>query len=685
MGAEVLDALALRSGILVFADISSRLSPMTSHKLSWNQELLGAIQDEISCILGRSASGSILISPKSMKAVAQGNLDQTVQVAQVAELSELANSFNQMALQLQTLFSRLSSLNQDLADRESQLQQYLEALPIGVLIHDKSSRLIYVNQVGKRLLSMQQVMQVTADRLAETYQIYHADTQELYPTEQMPIALALQGETMQVDNLEVWGERHITSLEVKATPIFNENGQISYAIAILQDITARKSAEQQLIHNARHDLLTGLPNRTLLMEQLEFNLTYAKRVSRYQLALLFIDLDRFKVINDSLGHLVGDELLIQIAHVLQNLASPPDLAARLGGDEYILLLNDVDGIQDAISVAQQVLTELSEPFSLRNRSVFISASIGIVLGSSHYSQASDLLRDADIAMYRAKVNGKSRYEIFNVEMYTTVLDRLQVENELRDAIAQEAFRMMYQPIVVLKTGELVGFEALVRWQHPSRGIVPPDKFIPLAEEMGLINDLTIWVLQEACRQLADWRDRIPTLPPLKMSVNLSVKDLDEHLVTLVAKTLTETGIPATCLTLEVTEGTLIHDIEDAIAFLTATKQLGVTISIDDFGTGYSSLNYLCRLPLDNLKIDRSFINSMQEDERNRRIVETIIALSNELGLNAIAEGVETTDQQLYLSELECELAQGYLFSRPQDAATLLTSLTQERFQYPTES
>jgi diguanylate cyclase (GGDEF)-like protein len=428
------------------------------------------------------------------------------------------------------------------------------------------------------------------------------------------------------------------------------------------DIHDCKRTEDQLLHNALHDSLTDLPNRTLLMERLKLLLGRAKRYNGFHFAVLFLDLDRFKLVNDSLGHWVGDQLLVAIASRLNNLIRPTDLLSRLGGDEFVILLDDIENAQEAVQVASRILESLQTPFVLEGRDVFISTSIGIVLSASDYRDGAELLRDADIAMYRAKTQGKARYEIFNPVMHQEVLKRLHLESDLRQALKQRACVLHYQPIVSLSSGALTGFEALARWQHPQRGLVPPDEFIPIAEETGLIVPLGQWVLQEACRQLAQWQRQFAETPPLRMSVNLSVKQLQEPgLLACIDKALAQNSLSGASLTLEITESMLIDNAETVITLLHELRSRSVNIDIDDFGTGYSSLGYLRRLPIHALKIDRTFTYNLA---LHADIVKAIIALGHALGLGVIAEGIETLEQAALLQTLNCEYGQGYYLGRP---------------------
>jgi diguanylate cyclase (GGDEF)-like protein len=435
-----------------------------------------------------------------------------------------------------------------------------------------------------------------------------------------------------------------------------------------QEISDRHQAQEQLVYNALHDALTHLPNRTLLMERLEMGLQRAKRYPDHLFAVLFIDLDRFKAINDSLGHQVGDRLLLAIADRLQQLVRSTDTVARLGGDEFIILLDPIQDVNDAIRVAERIHAQLRLPLQLADREVFTSASIGIAASATHYQQASDLLRDADIAMYRAKEKGKARYEIFDRAMYAQAIQKLQVENDLRQAALRQEFYLNYQPIIALNTGRIIGFEALLRWQHPERGFVSPADFIPTAEETGLIIPIGEWVIHAACSQMKQWQTKF-SHPPAKISVNLSLKQLREpDFLEKIDRILAETEIAGESLNLELTESMLMDNVEELIFVLGQLRARNIRLSIDDFGTGYSSLSYLHRFPIDYLKVDRAFISSIGANGKNCQIAATIISLAHQLGIKAIAEGVETREQLQRLQALDCEEAQGYLFSQPLDLA-----------------
>ena len=440
-------------------------------------------------------------------------------------------------------------------------------------------------------------------------------------------------------------------------------GQISGYVGSLTDISTLKQTQDLVAHNALHDPLTDLPNRALLLERLEFTINKAKRHQAYSYAVLFLDLDRFKVINDSLGHLIGDELLKMMAQTLKIHLRETDLVARLGGDEFVILLEESSGSEAVIQIAERILADCQTPLTINGHRIFTSVSIGIVLGTADYCQASDLLRDADIAMYRAKAQGKNAYQLFDVSMHRQAQIRLALENDLRKALEQGEFTVHYQPIFEVRDHRLVGFEALVRWQHPTRGFILPDKFIPIAEEIGLIVQLDTWVFEQACHQMVLWQNQYANCFPLRVSVNFSAQDLcNPYLIKDIDRILAKTGLSGEEIALEITESMLIEDIEQTIEVLAQIASRNIHISIDDFGTGYSSLNYLHRLPANTLKIDGSFVGQMQMDNRNYQVVSTIIALGKQLELTVVAEGIETPEQLQQLQQLGCQLGQGYLFS-----------------------
>jgi len=458
----------------------------------------------------------------------------------------------------------------------------------------------------------------------------------------------------------MWALLSVTSVRDSQTGTLNLIFQI-------QDITDRKRAEAQLVHDAFHDNLTNLPNRALFLDHLKLAIARAKRRTGGLFAVLFLDLDRFKIINDSLGHLVGDQLLVRIAERLKASLRPGDTAARLGGDEFTVLLEDIHDAGEAIEVAGRLQRELSLPLVLNGHEVFTTVSIGIAPGHTDYDHPAEILRDADTAMYRAKHLGKARHEVFDKAMHARALHLLQLETDLRRAVERKEFAVHYQPIVALGTGAIRGFEALVRWRHPERGLISPQEFIPTAEELGLIIPIGQGVLTEACRQVKQWQEQFPGCA-LQVSVNLSSKQFTQpDLIEQITQVLQETGADPRCLKLEITESMMMENINAAIDMLHQLQTLGIELSIDDFGTGYSSLSYLHRLPLSTLKIDRSFVSRMEGEDENAEIVRTIILLARSLGMDVIAEGVETENQLALLGTLACEYGQGYLFSKPVDA------------------
>ncbi|MEH1822404.1 MAG: EAL domain-containing protein [Nostoc sp.] len=442
-----------------------------------------------------------------------------------------------------------------------------------------------------------------------------------------------------------------------------------------QEIHSRQKLQSQLLDIALHDSLTGLPNRVLFIRRLENALNRAKQESSYQFAVLFLDCDRFKVVNDSLGHLVGDELLINIARRLQACLIPIDTLARLGGDEFGILLENITDINIAIQVAEQILQQLSLAFKLSRYEVFMNASIGISWGNKNYERPEYLLRDADTAMYRAKAQGRGKYHVFNPAMHQEAIQLLELENDLRRAVERQEFLVYYQPIVSLNTGMISGFEALVRWRHPIRGLVSPTEFIPVAEETGLINAINTWVLQSACHQLSIWQHFPVTPEPLTMSVNLSARlFLQPNFVQKIDRIIYENKINPAYLELEITESVIMENSHAIKLILQQLKQRKIKLIMDDFGTGYSSLSYLHSFPFNALKIDQSFVKRMQENKENMGLVPAMIGIANSMGMSAIAEGVETEEQLAQLRTLNCNFAQGYLFSQPIEQQLVLKLL-----------
>ena len=460
-------------------------------------------------------------------------------------------------------------------------------------------------------------------------------------------------------------ERHVKELNNYIT----EQERISGAL---------EETKEHFRHAAFHDPLTGLPNRAMSTELLKAEVESKHRHTDL-FAVLFLDLDRFKNINDSLGHTHGDLLLVAFAQRLERILRPTDTLARFGGDEFAILLTGISDSNDAMRVAQRIQDDLTLPFDLDKSSSFTTASIGIALSTSAYEKPEDILRDADTAMYRAKENGKARYEMFDAGMHARAVSRLRMESDLRQAVEQKEFCIHYQPIIALATGRLAGFEALIRWNHPREGLISPAEFVPVAEETGLIVAIGQWVLEEACTALHRWHQISPCHRALSLSVNLSGRQVSQpDLVEQVKQALEQSKLNPHCLKLEITESVVMENAETATAMFKQLRALGVQLSLDDFGTGYSSLSYLHRFPVNFLKIDRSFVGRMTETDDNAEIVRTIITLARNLGMEVIAEGIETKAQNEQLKALGCEYGQGYLFSHPVASAEVLTILEKER-------
>lgn len=446
------------------------------------------------------------------------------------------------------------------------------------------------------------------------------------------------------------------------------NNLIQGEFFIYQDITERKTLEDQLYRKAFYDSMTGLPNRALFLDRLMQVLKRQKRSKQTHSAVFLMDLDRFKWVNDNLGHQAGDTLLKKVSRRVLSCIRSMDTLARLGGDEFAVLLEEINDAKQIIAIAKRIRNETARPFVLKGKETRISASIGIVLDTGAYSRMDDILRDVDIAMYRAKTTGKSRFRIFGKKLHQMTHDALQLENNLKAALEKNQLALYYQPIVFSETGRLKGFEALIRWEHPTRGIILPSDFIPVAEDTGQIIPIGRWVVETACRQLKAWQERFPGYEHLTVSVNISVQQFSHNnLEKIVETALNETGLSAQCLVAELTESAVIDKPEAIIAHLTRLKQSGIKIAIDDFGTGYFSLAYLKNFPLDFVKMDKSFVNDINRDHENLEIAKAIITLAQNLDLEVIAEGIESNDQLETLQGLGCNFIQGYYFSKPVDS------------------
>jgi diguanylate cyclase (GGDEF)-like protein/PAS domain S-box-containing protein len=556
-----------------------------------------------------------------------------------------------------------------------QNEMVLNSAGEGIFGLDLQGKTTFINPAAARMTGWD-IDELSGQRLHDF--LHHSKPDGTpYPSEECPIyAVFKTGATLSRDN-EVFWRKDGTHFPVEyvSTPIV-EGDKILGAVVTFKDITERKALEKKLQYQAFHDPLTDLPNRALFMDRLGHALARAGQQAT-EVAVLFTDLDNFKVINDSLGHKAGDQLLVAVAQRLKACLRPVDTVARLGGDEFTLLLEGVTGVSDAARVAERIAQELRAPFALEAHEVFATTSTGIAVSSSAQGQPTDLLRHADLAMYRAKSKGKACYEVFEPNMSTDALERLELETDLRRALGREEFRVYYQPEILLESGDIVGMEALVRWEHPEHGLLLPQEFLPIAEESNLIMPIGQWVLREACKQLRTWQEQYPNLAPLVMSVNLSTREFFQP--SLIAEILRETGVDPRTLQLEITEGAVAYDnAQNANNTLWNLKTLGVQLAIDDFGMGYSSLSYLKRFPVDLLKIDRSFVRELGKDLKDTKIVAAIIHLARALDLKVIAEGVETAEQVEQLRKMECDMVQGSYFSKPLPSGAVSDLLQQQR-------
>ncbi|MBF2025454.1 MAG: EAL domain-containing protein [Oscillatoriales cyanobacterium C42_A2020_001] len=549
------------------------------------------------------------------------------------------------------------------------LKSILDSMGDAVIVADENRNFLVFNPAAERMFGSQ-ATHLVANHCSQTMNLFRADRVTPFNTEDLPLERSIRGE--EVTDVEMF-VRHAQApdgiwVTVTGRPLKDKNGTPKGGVIVCRDISERKRVEEQLLHDALHDGLTGLANRALFIDRLEQAIARSKQQQDYLFAVLFLDLDRFKVINDSLGHMVGDQLLIAISRRLEASLRRTDLIARLGGDEFAILLEEIQDSQYAAQIAERLQKELTLPFKLGRHEIFASTSVGIALSTTGYEQPQDLLRDADTAMFHAKGKGKAQYQIFDTAMHVRAVTLLQLETDLRRALERHEFHLHYQPIVSLKNQQITGFEALVRWHHPERGLIAPGEFIPVAEETGLIIPLGDWVLQEACQQMRQWQQEFPSAHTLTINVNISSKQFAQpNFTTQIQQILQETGLAADSLKLEITESILMDNVESTTASLLQLQALGIQLSMDDFGTGYSSLSYLNRFPVSTLKIDRSFIQSVDTDSEKLEIIRTVVMLARSLGMDAVAEGVETAEQLAHLKELQCESGQGYFFSKPLDS------------------
>jgi diguanylate cyclase (GGDEF)-like protein/PAS domain S-box-containing protein len=560
---------------------------------------------------------------------------------------------------------------QNLKESEERYRLLVDLSPEAIIVQN-DSEIVYANPAAAGLFGAEDANVLLGRKVAE---FVHVDHRENFMARERHSRGNSQSNLKAEKFVRLDGQ--VRDVEVVLAAITYAGKPATQILT--RDITERRRAEEQLLHDAFHDSLTGLPNRALFLDHLELAINHCRRRSGNLFAVLFIDLDRFKVVNDSLGHMVGDELLVGIARRLEICLRDGDTIARLGGDEFTILLDGIADYGDAHRVAERVQEVLDQPFNLAGRELFVTASIGIKYSSGRDEQPEDILRDADTAMYCAKALGKAQYQVFDVKMHRRALTLLQIESDLRRALDRHEFQVTYQPIVSLLNGRISGFEALVRWNHPERGLIHPADFVPVAEETGLIVQIDRWVLKEACLQMRKWHETLPSTREMNISVNLSCKQfMQPTVVEQVLQILEETGLEASSLKLEITESVMMERGDYAMDVLKRLSEAGIELSLDDFGTGYSSLSYIHRFPVTALKIDRSFIKRIGGDQ-NGEIVGAVVALARNLGLEVVAEGIETVMQLDQLKALGCEQGQGYYFSEPvnEDTATELIEREQQ--------
>ena len=561
---------------------------------------------------------------------------------------------------------------QALQEEKDLIAHLMDISPVGIILLDRDGDLTFANQRAEDLLGLVIGKEAAGKMERPDWKITDLEGKDL-PEEELPFAQVRRF------SMPIYDARYMiekpdgekVKLSINASPVLDSNGNYNGVVAAYNDITEQVEIEERFRYLATHDSLTDLPNRVLFNDRLDHALSHARRAET-QLAVMFLDLDGFKAFNDAFDHERGDELLVMVARRLEGCVRASDTVARVGGDEFVILLEKLNSAEDAVPVAKKLLEVIAEPFTIQELEAIITASVGISIFPENGDSASALLQRSDAAMYRAKQQGKNRFEFFSPEMLARSLDRLKLIGEMNHALEREQFILHYQPQVSIKTGLIVGFEALIRWNHPEHGLVSPEVFIPLAEETGLIKEIGAWVIRTACRQLKDWQDQGLVL--VKVGVNLSERQLKtDEIVDLVREVLEENQVPPSMLELEFTENIIYQNLDDLMERFEKIKQVGVQIAIDDFGSGYTSLNQLSRFPFDTLKIDQTFVSSPMVDAKDSVVVTGIVLIARNLGMKVIAEGVETQDQLVFYELQGCSVIQGWYFhkSLPSDDCTEL--------------
>ena len=581
-----------------------------------------------------------------------GGYGATVEVSGRGELATLARALNEMSVSMRANLRAVQ-------EREQELNEAVDAMPVGVIVFNGDGSSHFVNRTAVKLLGHEVTIEAEVHELPQALGLTRAGEHRVYPARLFERAFA--GESVMADDVEILRDGRPVPLQIWLSPVYGHEAQVHYVILAFDDISLRKQSEARIQHLAHYDYLTDLPNRMSFQQRCETLLDDARR-QEHQVALLFLDLDRFKQINDSLGHPIGDLVLQEVARRLRSHIRPTDFIARLGGDEFTILMDHADGGEDAVALCLTLLHALDQAVRVGDHELHVDASIGISLFPRDGEDAVSLLANADAAMYRAKARGRNTYEFYTADLTSRAMERMQLENDLRYALERGELVMHYQPQIDLASNVLVGCEALVRWQRGSTRVAP-DKFIPLAEESWLIVPLGEWTLRESCRQMKAWLDEC--VPVGRVAVNVSGAQMQRaNIIATVKRVLDETGLPPCHLELELTESFVMGDPARHIPVLEELRTMGVSLAIDDFGTGYSSLSYLKRLPIDKLKIDKSFIDGIPEQSHDCGIAKAILAMAHTLGLKVLAEGVETGAQRAFLMANGCDSVQGYLYSKP---------------------